>query len=738
MDEYEKRAQGLEKYLEKNKKQHPLLQAVKAAQCDHRPFIVVDGSSGTGKTQSAFLLKGFVMYFLLMELSDTSQVIYRSVKEISNAFYNCLVDDINEFRFLGSAEEATREILNDNATTPLRSAGLLLEIGRRMFESGPSEAMSSGVANFAKLFWDGPAISAPRASIAQVKKFFIEMALEHSAFCVVLDEVPPVSPKAITVDSHRNVSKRVLISFARNLFRSMRSATTIMMGTDSTIANMIGTRSDDNGSRSDDKPVLWAIVVVNLPPCVPRLLNDYENAFLQLENPQMFSKPLRRFLKNQLRVCRPWVAGLICSFVANVSGAMDDRDRLTALVEFTARKLFAAKWKKLLSVHGRFATITMLSACTTESAVAATMKSYNINTATTFSVTSHFATPVVSSNEVFLNSMAALQDGNENPWTCSYAFPFQEKVLFMALTSSMYCLLIENKKHIKQPQYAVANEGLTSLISRTKRQSVRQALMTLHQTGRLTFCNPLSEKNSGSTLEGVSAAAVLLATHHKFEPTPLPEFVRNILLEFDIDVPVTILSPFFASDDLSAVEIPYLLFPESTKDNTRGGAKNTVAQLLKKMGIPTSVYYRPADVAGVDGSVVCDKGRVLVECKDWASEIDSTCLSKIASRCAAYQDARIILVICGMLQGSYNLEEGSWAAETSFLRVEMDGEVARVAGLPNPTAPKRVMMLVAVNTSETTKKSKRARQASSSKPPRKRAKRSHEKPKKDSKASSRE
>ena len=139
------------------------------------------------------------------------------------------------------------------------------------------------------------------------------------------------------------------------------------------------------------------------------------------------------------------------------------------------------------------------------------------------------------------------------------------------------------------------------------------------------------------------------------------------------------------------------------------------------MGIPTSVYYRPADEAGVDGHVtLCDEGHVLVECKaQWASEIDSPCLAKIVSRCAGYHwDAKLILVICGTLQRKYTVEEGTWAAETSFLRVEMDGVVACVDGIPKPSAPKRVLVLVAVNSS---KKSKRVRRRESG-PPRKKIK----------------
>ena len=158
--------------------QHPLQSAVEQSQNvmlaaadlgdpSTNPFIVVDGSSGSGKTQSAFVLECPVMYFLLIELGDSSQRIYRSVQFISNELYRCLELDLKQF--FSDTPVITTNILLTRENICLRSASLLMAIGQKMFRD-PSK-VPCGVAGFSEAFGEG-SLPVKLVSFKTVRNFF--------------------------------------------------------------------------------------------------------------------------------------------------------------------------------------------------------------------------------------------------------------------------------------------------------------------------------------------------------------------------------------------------------------------------------------------------------------------------------------------------------------------------------------------------------------------------------------
>ena len=75
----------------------PLLVAINESQKHpDRPFIVVDGSSGVGKTQSAFIYDGPSIYLLIGYPGGSPQAIYKTVEDFSDDFRQLISADLTD------------------------------------------------------------------------------------------------------------------------------------------------------------------------------------------------------------------------------------------------------------------------------------------------------------------------------------------------------------------------------------------------------------------------------------------------------------------------------------------------------------------------------------------------------------------------------------------------------------------------------------------------------------------
>ena len=176
-----------------------------------------------------------------------------------------------------------------------------------------------------------------------------------------------------------------------------------------------------------------------------------------------------------------------------------------------------------------------------------------------------------------------------------------------------------------------------------------------------------------------------MATHHDLNPTPLAVFLHYMLLEFNIDVPIAKFTQAF-NPSINKIRIPYLFFRRVNVDHMA---------LLKQMGMPCAVFFRPPDKSQVDGAMVPHDqlydSLITVECKDRMSPLSQTMLTAIYERAMKSESVKIIFVICKCL--STNLELDIFD-QTLVLHVTREAAFASYGSM---ASSQRVMVLIELN-----------------------------------------
>lgn len=204
------------------------------------PFLFIENSSGTGKTQSAFGLKSALndlkqenrfFYLLCSPVTDNSQLIYRVFRNQSHAFQECIRKDeveLNgEFSCLGLSQ----------------SCLYVFGFFRQMIENPLIEHIKFEKC-VAKDVWN---------------------ALNQAFAVVVLDEFPSTDVKCL---NH--------LRLLRNSIRALKFGL-VVMGTNSTAANLV----DSNLQSRDTTSFLWCFLYPRLPKVkidhiqVPQSPNDW-------------------------------------------------------------------------------------------------------------------------------------------------------------------------------------------------------------------------------------------------------------------------------------------------------------------------------------------------------------------------------------------------------------------------------------------------------------------------------
>ncbi len=189
------------------------------------PFLLLDGPSGIGKTQSVFTLlsnKEFVnayaaVYLVLDVTSPNLQPIYRAFKTQSLLLQDCISRDLAAFPI-----------------TMVPHCHDILE--NRPFET---------VMFFDFLFFQ-------TSTCKTILNLRTKIQAEQKNYVVFLDETPPIS-------EHRRY-----VAFIRNILR-LCGIVPVLLGTDSTAANLVPKAKDGSRGRGN----LWCTVVVKFPTCLP-------------------------------------------------------------------------------------------------------------------------------------------------------------------------------------------------------------------------------------------------------------------------------------------------------------------------------------------------------------------------------------------------------------------------------------------------------------------------------------
>eukprot|EP00038_Savillea_parva_P005364 m.152195 g.152195 ORF g.152195 m.152195 type:complete len:595 (-) comp11703_c0_seq1:586-2370(-) len=198
-----------------------------------RPFGVVDGPSGIGKTQQFFALTGIkVVYFAVPNwsaMSESNQDIYRVFSGGSKALITALELDMADPNVnLGKSDQIfpTAKFLTVLQNTPMFTAGVILKLIRLFQHTDCDDVLRM---QFGGVKSD--AMECPPATFEELKREVLRLQdAKQNNFLFVVDEVPGSGG---TVPVQVNLA---WLTFCRNIFRACGLAL-ILAGTGSTVLN---------------------------------------------------------------------------------------------------------------------------------------------------------------------------------------------------------------------------------------------------------------------------------------------------------------------------------------------------------------------------------------------------------------------------------------------------------------------------------------------------------------------
>jgi hypothetical protein len=214
---------------------------------DPRPFLLMDGPSGVGKTQMVATLSttkqlGSFLYFLLSPLRHPQYV------------YQPFVQQSQLFRQYAEADCTTLggdTTVNNLAEAELRNCATQLKtLGYVDFLLKTMKMMKKQNTNF---LLQQAALSGKVEFEAMTVQAFTDKHRAITKAVICLDEAPFLQ---------EDKSKIPLVRFVRSLFRAV-GWVTVLLGTDSSVCNMIASGgSRDEGQSSQNA---WAFVVTKYP-----------------------------------------------------------------------------------------------------------------------------------------------------------------------------------------------------------------------------------------------------------------------------------------------------------------------------------------------------------------------------------------------------------------------------------------------------------------------------------------
>lgn len=220
-----------------NALEHVLLEITSGSTSDV-PFLFLEGSSGSGKSQMAFNLKEKLRrsrqccYFLFERVRETSQDIYRNFANVSDLFLKCLEKDIESLD-------------KDHVQSPSCSA--LYE--RNLFVYGFLYAL---------LIEESGTVSITRKCGKDVADLIVSKGMENCRPIVILDECI-----AITYTTNFRVR------FVRNCVRSLGLGL-VMLGTDS---RAVGVQDNIGAASRSGEPRRWCYICGEYPKVNLNILN---------------------------------------------------------------------------------------------------------------------------------------------------------------------------------------------------------------------------------------------------------------------------------------------------------------------------------------------------------------------------------------------------------------------------------------------------------------------------------
>ncbi|KAE9061486.1 hypothetical protein PF010_g29799, partial [Phytophthora fragariae] len=573
------------------------------------PFIVLESSSGMGKTQMAFNLMARddidVFYIVCGVRGVNVQRVYRAFQTRSVVFDNCVVEDTKGMQ--------SGDVIEIQAAGVLQTYGLicaLLTGSETMDKKATREEVNVALSEWKRRAGD-----------------------KHCS--VFLDEFPKEEPSRITQ-----------LRFMRNVFRSFRLPV-ILSSTNGTARDLI---NYGQHSRGEEGKTLWCVVLPTFP--------SFRDPFLDRIRPD---------LRSIIQHSRPLFARKAVDFVKETeskeSTAFDETADLVGFMDRMTAKL----GRELARIKGntpefRCGQLRLFLAANYVYADSNALidKHYaRLREDKKFELSippggkalyrqqpkaAHTMRALKredSSRRSESNKLRDLVKNDEDwPWKCETKFPAldADTLLYLSLMGGKD--LRETEKHQQRSAFQ-DEEGLPI--------SFNCAINELESEGleKLNYVSTAQTGNSGMRLEALTAGAIVSASHRNgFAGIAFMDFFRSLMYEFDMQTEIDVRVRF--SDKvatlLSTLTVPFLAPPNQT-----------LPAFLKKAKLNLGDIYRTVNKDMYDARFL--GGKISVECKDYESRpISSDEMKGILIRVrdlAKYEPTVVRLVVTTKLQKKY-------------------------------------------------------------------------------------
>ena len=591
--------------------------------------------TGAGKTQLAFaLLDKSVVYLLVTPLDSArpSQPLYRGFEHLAAQLNSDIQHDLNKFPL--DCPHISTSIFNAHCTVPLRFLGLIHAI---------CQHLHSEVSRHSGAVTATPGLLARRTAVLEYSPLclsdFVAYMAPFRGWVFILDEI---------FGQLKGFPATRQATLLRNALR-LSSLTTVLMGTDSSLCNMIANQQLSRPGLSTPAP--WAFIISKLPDTnYDAIVRHHFGAADPLFT--ILCQITHDYVRRLLQGCRPFVVFLALQHVKSVCPAWAGNQPIDAVQQLldgvskvlldhkTGDQFFVGQVALLLSSYTqRYIFTSPLKRIRTTNLDSIFLKE---SVVVSYHFCSTFCQPeVYQGNESLLTT-------NKECWTALSYFAEAESFLWLALCNSAALGPAGTVLNVFKKQFPLLRLGLV-------------------------YANPKATKPTGEFLEAIAYCAIQHASHGSLKGTPAAVFLARVLAQLNISVESCDVSEYPC---LAELVVPYLLPP---------CVPLSYAELLPP-GALVEEFQRPVDAERVDGI----SPTLLLECKDHNRALELSEVISIMTRLCAVtnQDRALSLVFCQSLQGEYFTRQGesfdAWVSSlvdaklqaelrrTHFLRLHID------------------------------------------------------------------
>jgi hypothetical protein len=534
-----------------------------------KPFVLLDGPSGTGKTQQLLSLVGFrVVYTALVSWGSADlaqQRIYSVFSELRNFLVQAVSDDIRNEVVIGKQVEYEREHvftatgLCEIAHEPLWTAGLILALLKH-FSADCGDQDCHTWAFEQQAF--GLTLAVQKCPLSAVIQF-VGTTPDHRVV-FGLDEFPPS-------DQHDGMLKN---TFIRSILRAC-GLTAVLAGTDSTMRNAFVAAAASRPQGSSDTPLTWAYALST--PMIP----SAESLAVALGDDVKAFKDAPWF-RALVLTSRPLLAYEMTVAALAMRGSEWSLDKLidNVAVQLFARKPSLRSWSGLLGQWKSFECMSMAMHKSAPSTGSSLITNHMAN------IRIRCAPPSNSVIDVAVfavhNQQIVLYDGSDYVVECYYPTPTDEPLLHLVLQGTATCSALVRPRKLRYD----------SIVRIPARVAMKE--LSSQQVG-MDHRNVHALSDDGDELEQLSVVSAVIASRGSVNGSSVDDFFELMVSEISaasswerlrMQVPLSLSLPEDCRDKI----IP-LLFAPGPKGTSQ--SRSDVPENVQKLICSSQLLRNP-------------------------------------------------------------------------------------------------------------------------------------------------